>query len=466
MHPRESPPAGEEPHGATAVGGRPAAHDWREHRRILIGGFIGALGVTVVSAVFITAFIGGLHAPGPRGVPVGLVGPPARASMVGAALGRHAPGAFTITNYPSVAAARSAIGGRSIDAVLVPGPTVQHLLVASAVSEAETTAIIKAFSAGAAHAHVPLVVQNIRPLHSSDPQGLSMLFFVIALVAPSLAFGTQLISRIGTRLSEFWHVGMIAVYAVIVAAVATAIADAGIGALTGAPWAIFGVGVLLAFAAAAMGAAAQRWAGQLGFLVVLLLFVPVGISSSGSTLGPRMITPWYADVGRALLPGAGQSTVRNVTYFNGNAVTDPLLVLSAWALAAIIALALAALLHPAIPGQRSENPDTAGGTRPATARALLTGTAKPSPAAPAERPNLGSAPTWRALGVLVVVAQFDGLVLAAQRRHVEEHVARAEQVDDFTVARPCVQDGVAVPKEDADGALLARPGAPGLAHVL
>ncbi len=392
LHPREKPPAREGPHGATAVGGRPAAHDRRERRRIITGGLISALGVTVVSAVFITSFIGGLHAPGPRSVPVGLVGSPARASTVGAALGRRAPGAFTITSYPSVAAARSAIGGRSIDAALVPGPTAQHLLVASAVSEAETTAIIKAFSAGAAHAHVPLVVQNIRPLHPSDPQGLSMLFFVIALVAPSLAFGNQIINRIGTRLNEFWHLGMITVYAVIVAAVATAIADAGIGALTGAPWAIYGVGVLLAFAAAAMGAAAQRWGGMLGFLVVLLLFVPVGISSSGSTLGPRMITPWYASVGRALLPGAGQSAVRNVTYFNGNAVTGPLLILSAWALAAVIALALAILLHPAMPGERSQNAETAAGSRLASAQGgAVAGAAEPSDAAPAERQNRGPA---------------------------------------------------------------------------
>jgi hypothetical protein len=355
LRPRDIPPAREGPHGATAVGST-AAHDRRQRRRIVTGGLIGALGVTVTSAVFITAFIGGLHAPGPRSVPVGLVGSPAQASTVGTALGRQVPGAFTITSYPSVPAARSAISGRSIDAALVPGPTVEHLLVASAVSEAETTAIIKAFSAGAAHAHVPLVVQNIRPLHSSDPQGLSMLFFVVALVAPSLAFGNQLISRIGTRLGEFWHLGMIAVYAVIVAAVALAIADAGIGALTGAPWALYGVGVLLAFASAAMGAAAERWGGTVGFLVVLLLFVPVGVSSSGSTLGPRMITPWYADLGRALLPGAAQSTVRNVTYFNSNAITDPLLILSAWALAAIMALALAALLHPAVPGQRRQVP--------------------------------------------------------------------------------------------------------------
>jgi len=343
------------------------APDRRAGRRVLVAGLLGALAVTFVSAVFITCFIGGLHDPGPRSVPVGLVGPPALASRLGAVLGHQAPGAFVITSYPTEAAALSAISGRSIDAALVPGPSVQHLIVASAVSEAETNAIIKAFGAGAAKAHVHLVVQNVRPLHTGDPQGLSMLFFVVALLAPSMVFGNLLVNRFGTRLSEFMRLTVIVVYAVIVAAVALAIADAGIGALTGAPAAIFGIGALLAFAATVMGAAASRWAGGIGYVVVLLLFVPAGISSSGSTLGPRMITPWYADLGRALPAGATQTAVRNVTYFSGNAITDPLLILSAWALAGFLALILAGLLRPPIPGQTGK-PDAAYDTATATRR--------------------------------------------------------------------------------------------------
>lgn len=355
-------------HGATAAG-RAVPPDRQERRTSTVAALIGALAVTFVSAVFIASFIGGLHAPGPRSVPVGLVGTPTQASSLDAKLNSQAPGAFTITSYPTVTAARNAIIHRSTDAALVPSSTSQLLLVATAVSQAETNAIIKAFTAGATKAHVPLTVQNIRPLHPGDPQGLAQLFFVVALLAPSLAFGNQLISRIGAGLSEFRHLAMIAVYAVIVAAVATAIADPGIGALTGAPWGVFGIGVLLAFTAAVMSAAATRWAGGLGNIVLLLLFVPVGISSSGSTLGPRMITPWYADLGMALPPGTAQPVVRNVTYFNGNAIINPLLILSAWALAGVIALVLAAVLHPPMPGKSRQQTDSPAGAVPATAGA-------------------------------------------------------------------------------------------------
>jgi hypothetical protein len=353
--------------GATASD-QAVRQDRRDRRKIEVGALLGALGVTLVSAVFIVSFIGGLHTPGPRSVPIGLVGSPAQASRLDATLGHQAPGAFAISSYPDTTAARSAIGDRSIDAALVPGPTGQRLLVASAVSEAETNAIIKAFTAGAARAHVPLTVQDLRPLHAGDPEGLAQLFFVVALLAPSLVFGNMLISRIGTRLHEFRHLALIALYSVIVAAVATAIADAGIGALTGAPWGIFGIGTLLAFAAAVIGAAATRWTGTIGYLILLLLFVPVGISSSGSTLGPRMITPWWADLGKALPPGSAQPAVRNVTYFSSHAIVDPLLILSAWALAGVVALVLAAFLHPPMPGKPSRPADSATSSVPAAAR--------------------------------------------------------------------------------------------------
>jgi hypothetical protein len=354
-------------HGATAMD-HVVRRDRRERRKIEAGALLAVVAVTLVSAVFIVSFIGGLHTPGPRSVPIGLVGSPAQASRFGATLSHQAPGAFVIESYPDVTAARTAIGDRSIDAALVPGPTGQHLLVASAVSEAETTAIIKVFEAGAVKTHVPLTVQDLRPLHAGDTEGLAQQFFVVALLAPSLVFGNMLISRIGTRLNEFRHLAMIALYAVIVAAVATAIADAGIGALTGAPWGVFGIGTLLAFATAAIGAAATRWAGTVGYVVLLLLFVPVGISSSGSTLGPRMITPWWADLGKALPPGSAQPAVRNVTYFNSHAIVDPLLILSAWALAGVIALVLAAFLHPPMPGKPSRPADAAGSSVSATAR--------------------------------------------------------------------------------------------------
>jgi hypothetical protein len=105
---------------------------------------------------------------------------------------------------------------------------------------------------------------------------------------------------------------------------------------------------------AVTGAAAARWAGGIGSMVISLLFIPVGIAASGLTLGPNMITQWYADVGKALPPGAAMPAINNASYFNGNAITIPLAVLAAWALAGTLAMVMVAILHPPMPGERSQ----------------------------------------------------------------------------------------------------------------
>src|SRR5215469_3695232 len=362
------------PHAATATGSiatapQASSPDRSTRPRSRFAGLIGAVPATILSLIFISSFIGALHNPHPRSAPVGIVGPPAAASRLGHALDHAVPGGYTVTSYPTMTAARNAINTRAIDAALVPGPHAQHLLVARAVSSALTAATTKVFTTGAARAHVPLTVTDIRPLHSSDPDGLSQTFFVTALLAPSFTFGNQLTSRIAPNIGPHRHLAVIAIHAAIVAAVAVAVADAAIGALTGAPWGLFGIGTLLAFAVAVMGAAAARWAGGIGVAVIGLLFIPVGIASSGVTLGPNMITPWYADLGKALPPGSALPAVLNTTYFNGNAILTPLLVLSAWALAGVIALLLVMILHPPIPGQRSpSNTADRAATRTTAAR--------------------------------------------------------------------------------------------------
>jgi hypothetical protein len=216
--------------------------------------------------------------------------------------------------------------------------------VATAVGDAVTKATVKVFASAAMTTGVNLQIVDIRPLHDSDPQGLSQVFFVIALLVPSLLFGNLLVQHPGPQ--PRWHIMVIVVYAAIVAAVATATADAWIGALVGAPWGVFGIGTLFAFTVATVGAAARRLAGGIGYLVIALLFIPIGISSSGTTLGPNMITPWYAHLGRALPAGSALPAVQNTIYFGGNAIIRPLLILSAWALGGAIALVLAAVLHP------------------------------------------------------------------------------------------------------------------------
>ena len=375
-----SRPNANAPHGAPAAGSASAAGPSRraerraKERKSRASALIGAFLITLISVVFIISFMGALHKPRPRSVPLGIVGTSSQASTLSAALGHQAPGGFTVASYPTQAAAGNAITGRSIDAALVPGRRLQLLLAATAVGSAVTDATIKDVHAAVHAAGGLLAVQNIHPLPANDPEGISQVFFVVALLAPSLVFGNLLMTRIGEGLRPLSHLAAIVIYAVIVGALAAVFTDAVVGALVGAPWGLFGIGTLLAFAAAVMAAAVTRWAGGIGYLLLFLLFIPVGIASSGTTLGPNMITSWYADLGKALPPGSALPAVQNTVYFNGNAITAALLILSAWALAGAIALALVAIVHPPIPGQRRQSPSQAADP------AADSTTASPSPA--------------------------------------------------------------------------------------
>lgn len=356
-------------HGAYAVGppAAAAARQLSAGRRGIAAGLIGAIAVTVISLVFIVSYIGALHAPGPHSVPTGIVAGQARTSAVSRALDRAVPGGYDVTSYPTATVARHAIIDRTIDVAVVSRPQGEQLLVATAVSPSLANSTVKIFHRLAQAAGVPLTVQDVRPLPASDPDGLSKIYFMIALLAPSLTFGNMLVTRISPRLHPLWHLAVIAAFAAIIGAVATALADPAIGALTGAPWALFGIGALFAFAVAVTTAAATRWASGIGYVAVFLLFIPVGIASSGLTLGPNMITQWYADVGKVLPPGASLTAINNAIYFNGNAVTIPLVVLSAWALAGALALAMVAILHPPpLPRQRSQPAAEADGAAPET----------------------------------------------------------------------------------------------------
>jgi hypothetical protein len=121
------------------------------------------------------------------------------------------------------------------------------------------------------------------------------------------------------------------VFAILAGLVATWTVDGVVGALVGAPFALFALDTLAAFAMTAACAAAARFAGPPLAGLVALLFFPVGVPAAGGPFGTTFVTSWYGDLGSALPAGATMSAVRNIVYFNGNALGGPLLVLGLWA---------------------------------------------------------------------------------------------------------------------------------------
>jgi len=328
-----------------------------------------AAALTLVSMLFIGSFLGALHDPAPHGLPVGVAGPPAAARHLDAAFAQRLPGAFTVSAYSSVAAADQAIADRDADAVLVPGPSGQRLLIAGAAGRFVTEAVTTAFTAEAAASGQRLTVTDIRPAPPGDPNGITGLFFFIGIALPSAAFGIVLAVLLGRRSPDparprtpGWpaRLAALACFSALAGAAATWVSDGIVGALPGAPAALFGIGALTAFAVSSACHAAWRLASAPLAAFLVLLFIPVGVPAAGGPFGSAFVTSWYAHLGSALPAGAALPAIRDVVSFDGHALAAPLLVLCLWAGISAVLCVL-----PAPPRPRRAAPASATGT-PAT----------------------------------------------------------------------------------------------------
>jgi hypothetical protein len=292
------------------------------------------VGLSLLSMLIIGSFLGALHHPAPHRLPVAVAGPPSAAGQLSTAFARHAPGAFAFTQYPDPAAARQAVLDRAVGAAVLLAPRQQSLLVASA--KAATAAFQAETTATGQH----LAVTDIRPLTPADPNGISPLFVFIGLALPSAAFGVTLAGPAGRRLNFAARLAALAGFAVLAGSAAAWVADGMIGALIGAPVALAAVGALTAFAVSATAAAARHVAGIGLAVLAVLLIVPIGVPAAGGPFGPVFVASWYARLGVGLPAGATMPAIRDVVYFNGNALSGPLLVLALWAFVAAVVLAL------------------------------------------------------------------------------------------------------------------------------
>ncbi|HEX2314673.1 MAG TPA: hypothetical protein VHJ17_13110 [Thermomonospora sp.] len=285
---------------------------------------------TLVGMLFAWSFLGALHRPEPREVPVGVVAQGDAAGLQ-RTIEQRAGDAFDPKGYPDEQAARRALLEREVDAVFIPGPGGNRLLVASASGRMAGSILTQGFQAVSQAAGQRLTVEDVRPLPRDDGNGISSMFFVVTLALPAVMLAVML------ALAAPWLPAGRRVAAVIVGSVVLAGANAWVaagltGALTGAPWELWGLGTLLAFAVCATTAGAVHLAGPPAGGLVALLFVPIGVPASGGPIGSHYIPEWYAAVGEFLPVAAGIDAVRNAVYFDGNAIGGPLLVLSLWAL--------------------------------------------------------------------------------------------------------------------------------------
>ncbi|MEV0321909.1 DUF3533 domain-containing protein [Streptomyces sp. NPDC050658] len=316
------------------------------------------IGVLALQLLFIASYVGALHDPKPRDVPFGVVAPGPAAEEASARLGKLPGDPLDPRVVESEAAARKKIMDRDIDGALVIDPrgTTDTLLVASGGGTALATALDRITTQVEAAEKRTVRTVDVAPASGQDFNGLSSFYLVVGWCVGGYLCASILAISAGSRAANgpraLIRTGAMALYSVVGGLGGALIIGPVLGALPGSIMGLWGLGALIVFAVGMITLALQSLTGIVGIGLAVLVVVIAGNPSAGGAFPLPMLPPFWEAIGPWLPPGAGTWVARSIAYFEGNAVTGPLLVLAAWAVVGTaVTLVMSALRGDRRPGE-------------------------------------------------------------------------------------------------------------------
>ena len=308
------------------------------------------VGVLLLGLGFILSFVGAFHDPTPRRIPIVVVAAGAASGQMVGALNGLPGQPLHVTSVASDARALSLVKNGSIDGVLILSTTgrTDTLLVASGGGAALATAVETVVGDVENAAHRGLDVKDVVPSQPGDFRGLSSFYLVVGLLVggylAAALLGISSGARPTTGRRSFIRLLIVAFYSILAGLGGALVVDQVLGALTGHFFALWAIGVLLVFCAAAVTMAFQALFGVFGIGLTLLIFVILGNPSSGGAYSASLLPPFWRAISSALLNGAAVLAIRRVVYFHAYDVQGDLLVIALWAaIGAAVALAVSSL---------------------------------------------------------------------------------------------------------------------------
>ncbi|MEU7167826.1 DUF3533 domain-containing protein [Streptomyces morookaense] len=297
------------------------------------------IGALVLQLAFITSYIGAFHNPRPTDIRLGVVAPPQVRGTLVDRLGSLPGSPLDPRATDDRATAERQLRERELDAALVADPrgTTDTLLTAGAAGASLGQAAEAVLARVEAAEKRSLKVTDVAPASAGDARGLSSFYLVVGWCVGGYLCAAILAVSAGARPANLHRavirLGAIAVYAVVAGLLGAVVAGPVLGALPGSVAGLWGVGALVVFAVGATTLALQGLAGVVGIGLAIAIVVVLGNPSAGGAYPYPLLPPFWRAIGPYLPPGAGTWSARSVAYFAGNALTGPLLVLSAWAVA-------------------------------------------------------------------------------------------------------------------------------------
>jgi hypothetical protein len=291
-------------------------------------------GVLILTGLFIATYVGALHNPWPRDIPVGVIKGDAPAHRM-LAMVRARDTTLTSIEYPNAAAAQDALRKRQIHAVLTftadasenpdpqqPAPvTGAALTVATAGAPSIVPVITGVLTTEADAQSMPLAVTDIAPISNEDPFGVVPYYLVVGWVIGGFLAATVLALSAGTVPRTFeraaFRLGALAGFSVLAGLIGALLTGPILGIWPNHILGVTLVGGLIVFATAAVTSALAGWLGMAGIGIAILLFVILGTLGSGGLYAPELLSGLFRGMHYWVLPGLGTDVTRSVVYFAG-----------------------------------------------------------------------------------------------------------------------------------------------------
>jgi hypothetical protein len=308
------------------------------------------LAVLLLGIGFTLSYVGAFHDPAPHRIPIVVVAPAGVSSQSVRQINSLRGQPISATVVASYARAVALIRNGSTDGVLILSTTGRRdtLLVASGGGAALATAVETVVGNIESAAQRSLTVKDVVPSQPGDFRGLSSFYLVVGwlvggyLVAALLGISSGARPTTGRR--AFIRLQIVALYAILAGLGGALVVGQVLGALSGHFFAMWAIGALVVFCAAAVTMAFQVLFGVAGIGLTILLFVILGNPSAGGAYSASLLPPFWRAISSALPNGAAVEALHRVVYFHAYDVTGNILVIATWAASgAAIALIVSTL---------------------------------------------------------------------------------------------------------------------------
>ena len=310
--------------------------------------FWRALGSHILIPLFLAAgmaitYLGAFHQPQPHDLPIAIVGQGPAAEVFAQTMNDRAPSELDVTTVATAAAAKTDVRDQKLAAAYQAGPSTATIYLSTAASTAQASAAEEIFLPIAYQQHLPVTIEDVRPVTGDDATGQGLFFLMVALSVGAYSSAIA-IAAVTARLGVGWRLAVGAAAALVVAGIGVVVAGGIYHVLNGNEWSIWLLGALYVFGIIAIGLGLHPVLGKWTTPALTLLFVMLNFTSSGGIF-PHDMQPWFfAGLNTFWNGAAWLDAARALTYFPGQQFGFDGLRLALWAASGVALVGISHLL--------------------------------------------------------------------------------------------------------------------------